>query len=377
MLRRNSNSTVKLASNTSALTVCTDSEIELDMPNTQIVIYPSNSELLQTALTSIQIIEGSQEEIMTITEQNEEILPITLAAGKRKATANEHTDIEPKAKRPRREPSGMIKGCKNPWKIANNSKGNVIVTEFNGNRVSIFTSNGQLIKRFGKKGSKNGQFQSPAGVSIDDDDNIYVTEYNGHRVQKFSREGVFLLVTGSRGLETLQFDTPDGVAYNRQNGKIYVCEEVNCRIQVLNKDLTFYKIFGKAGIGKADGDLNGPSGIDFDKDGHVYIADTENHRIQMFTPEGEFIQFFGTPKMGISLQYPTDIAISHDTGVVHVTTTTEHPVWKFNKEGEYIDHFGGKGIREGQFKDGSTGIAITADGAIFVTDRGSGRVQIF
>ena len=60
----------------------TDSEIELHTPNTQIVIYPGDSELLQTALTSVQIIEGSQEEIMNITEQNEGTLPITLAAGK-------------------------------------------------------------------------------------------------------------------------------------------------------------------------------------------------------------------------------------------------------------------------------------------------------
>ena len=375
-------------------TVLTDSEVTSNTAKGQISITPFDVRLFNEALTTINIIRPTQEEQLSTSGVGMETQ--TPTSDYEPPVSQQETDIQfesddimPKSKRiklsetptdnqisiPKEEPTGMIKKLKSPWKIAHNSEDNVIITELQGNRVSIYDLNGQLIKTFGGKGSKKGKFNYPSGVAVDDEDNIYIAEYNGHRIQKFSQDGTFLLAAGTRGQGSLQFDTPDGVGYNKHNQKIYVCEEVNCRIQVLNKDLTLDKMFGKRGIGNEA--LNGPSGIDFDKDGNVYVADTENHRIQVFTPEGNFIRNFGTFKLGIRLQFPTDIAICHGTGMVYVTTITERPVMKFNKEGEYIGYLRGKSSKEGRFKRGSTGITISTDSTILVTDRGNGRVHTF
>ena len=360
-------------------TLLTDSKVVSDMCETQIYLCPADSDSFYKALTSVSI--KTKRHSQEVTTSTKEITTETLQPTHEYRPTDvidpqiESQDLMPKAKRIKvsETPTSMIKKLKYPWKVAHNSEGNIIVTEREGEKVSIFRSNGQPIRMFGGKGSKKGKFNCPSGVAVDDEDNIYIAEYNGHRVQKFSQDGTFLLATGTQGQESLQFDTPDGVGYNKYNGKIYVCEEVNCRIQILNRDLTFYRMFGKEGTKNEE--LNGPSGIDFDRDGNVYVADTDNHRIQVFTSEGNFIRKFGTE---IGLKEPTDIAICHDTGMVYVTTSKDqYPVWKFNEDGECVETFGGKGIREGQFKLGSSGITINTDGAIPVTDRGNGRVQIF
>ena len=54
-----------------------------------------------------------------------------------------------------------------PNGIAGDSFGNVYVTEFRGNRVQKFTSEGLLLTGWGSEGSENGQFQNPTGIAID------------------------------------------------------------------------------------------------------------------------------------------------------------------------------------------------------------------
>ena len=72
---------------------------------------------------------------------------------------------------------------------------------------------------------------------------------------------------------------------------MYVVDQCNYRVQVLNSDLTFSSTFGKEGSGKGQFDI--PCGIACDSTGEVYVADTSNHRIQVFTAEGKFLGMFG------------------------------------------------------------------------------------
>ena len=51
------------------------------------------------------------------------------------------------------------------------------------NKIRVWSPTYQLINQFGKKGSKQGEFVGPCGMSMDSSGTIYVAEYNNNRLQ--------------------------------------------------------------------------------------------------------------------------------------------------------------------------------------------------
>ena len=122
------------------------------------------------------------------------------------------------------------------------------------------------------------------------------------------------------------------VTDSHRNGK-------NNRVVRFRKDGTFVKEWGKKGTGP--GEISEPHTIALDSRGRVFVGDRENNRIQIFDQDGTFLdqwRQFGRPS-GISITrddtiYVTDSESGPDTGA------RELPGIK-------------KGIRIGSAKDGS------------------------
>ena len=74
--------------------------------------------------------------------------------------------------------------------------GKLYVTDELKNCVSIFDSEGNLIKEFGSLGSNFGEFDRPSGIASDPDNNIFVADTLNHRIQKFSPDGEFIIQFG-------------------------------------------------------------------------------------------------------------------------------------------------------------------------------------
>ncbi len=104
-------------------------------------------------------------------------------------------------------------GVKGP---AFNQRGEVVVTEWNGNCVSIFSSSGEKLQSFGTYGSGLGQLFDPCGVAVDGEGN-------------FSRS------FGKKGSGRGQFNLARDIACDR-TGKVYVSDRDNHRIQVFTAD---------------------------------------------------------------------------------------------------------------------------------------------
>ncbi|TLX90970.1 MAG: hypothetical protein E6K94_05125 [Thaumarchaeota archaeon] len=49
-----------------------------------------------------------------------------------------------------------------------------------------FAKDGNFILKWGSKGTGDGEFNGPAGLSIDRNDKIYVTDKNNNRIQVFA-----------------------------------------------------------------------------------------------------------------------------------------------------------------------------------------------
>ena len=272
------------------------------------------------------------------------------------------------------KPVRSIGNLQGPWGIATNSRRHIIVAEYSGHCVSVFTPEGQKIRSFGSKGTSHGQFNQPRGVAVDKDDSIVVIDHGNHRIQKFTSEGKFVSAVGIRGSDPLQFNYPTGVSINNTNDKIYIADNINNRVQILNMDFTFSSSFGTKGSG--DGQFHYTEDTAFDSTGNLYVADERNSRIQVFTPEGKFQHKFGTKgSRDGQLKYPYSITIDRND-TVYVADRDNNRISMFTTRGQFLGSFGSKGMAEGQLEH-PKGVAIGEDSFILVSDHDNNRIQIF
>ena len=105
-------------------------------------------------------------------------------------------------------PIKTISGVKKePWGVAVNQSGEIIVAESAGNCISIFSQAGEKLRSFGTQGSRHGQFLFSRCVAVDDDNNILVSDRDNQRIQKFTSDGKFITSVGKKGTsKLLEFD---------------------------------------------------------------------------------------------------------------------------------------------------------------------------
>ena len=271
-------------------------------------------------------------------------------------------------------PIKTISGMEQPYGVAINQGGEIIVAESKKHCISIFSTAGQRLRSFGSLGTGPGQFNTPRGVAVDGDGNILVADKRNHRIQKFTYDGKFLTAVVKKGDRSLALGQPYGITVHPFNNKVYITERYSNCVQILNADLTPSSSFGSGGSG--NGQFRFPWGVACDSSGNIYVADCEGHRIQVFTAEGVYVRQFSQHGTGRGeLNYPASIAIDSDD-VVYVTEDNSHQVSVFTCEGEFLTTFGAKGSGRGQFKR-PRGVAVDKNGVVYVSDCINGHLHCF
>ena len=261
-----------------------------------------------------------------------------------------------------------IGGVNLPWGVAVNKRGEVVVTEWGGHCVSMFSPSGEKLRSFGMRGSGPGQFLYPRGVAVDGDGNVLVVDSKNCRIQKFTHEGQFILSADTRSGD------PIDIAYNSSSNKFYMVDTIFHCVHILNSDLTISSTFGRKGSSK--GHFIHPGCVACDSTGKVYVADTENHRIQVFTAEGKFLRMFAKCGQGSGeLEQPVGIGIDTDD-VVYISEWKNHRISLFTSRGEFVTSFGRRGKGPGEFVS-PRGLAVDNSGVVYVCDRDNYHVQTF
>lgn len=268
-----------------------------------------------------------------------------------------------------------LENLEGPCGVAVNEDGEVMVAEGCADRISVFSQNGKKLRSFGKCGTGMGEFSCPCELDIDGEGNILVVDGSNRRIQKFTSNGKFLASVGESGFGVLQFSEPDGIAVHPTNGMIYVVDNNTHRIQILNPDLSFSKMFGKEGSGK--GYLHYPWGVACSCEGEVYVTDSGNCCIQVFSSDGQFLREFG--EMGVDdgeLRWPTGISVSADGCIVYVSDYGNHRVSVFSSEGLFLKSIGKKGKHCGEFGN-IRGVNVDRNGLVYVCDTDNNRVVLY
>ena len=265
------------------------------------------------------------------------------------------------------KPVRLVTGLDRPRDIAINSRGEMIVSEWGSDRVSVLDSTGKVIRRFGSRGDRPEQMVHPTGVAVDRDDNVYVA--SKHKLQKFSRDFYLIKTVGQWGNKAGEFNAPLGVRLH--NGQVYVCDKRNHRIQVFDCDLNFTRTIGSHGSGREM--FNWPFDLDFSADGNAYIADLGNNRIKVLDTSGQFIRQFDHEEGEGRLKGPTAVHIIGQ--FVYVSDNHHHRIAVYETSGQFVTSFGEHGEGEGEFDEPRY---ITSDhmGFIYVCDWLNDRIKI-
>ena len=236
-------------------------------------------------------------------------------------------------------PVRTVTGLNGPYGIAFNSHQEMIVSECQGHRLSIFDIRGQKIRTFGSRGDSPDQMILPRGIATDDTDNIYVSSV--HKLQKFTSSGELIKCVGQKGSEKGEFDDPRGVTlYDNQ---VYVCDRDNHRIQVFDLNLNFVRSIGSHGKGR--GEFNAPQDVKFDTAGNMHVTEWGNERVQVLDTSGQFIRAFGQEGKG-KLSGPSGLHVGDK--YVYVSDHSGNCIVVYDTSGQFITSFGKWGQNEGK-----------------------------
>ena len=238
--------------------------------------------------------------------------------------------------------------------------------------VIIYSKEYDRVGSFGGEGIEEGKFYCPNGVAIDHDGNIIITCHSYYCVQKFTAEGKFIKAVGKPGKEEFEFLGPYGIVVGK-NGKVYVCDTGNDRIQILTSDLELIGSFSSTDSEYGSGRLNNPTSIAVADDGNVLVPDIFGQCIHVFSPDGKFLTRMGKPGHTAGC-ITAPMCVAADSEMIYVGDSIGR-VSIFNKRGVYVSSFGSHGQGPGEFS--VIKAMAVHNGMIYTCEWSSNRVQIF
>jgi len=280
-------------------------------------------------------------------------------------------------------------------------------------RLAITNFAGSGIKGFSGDGAAalDAQLNSPSGIARRPDGALYICDTGNHRIRKVASDGKILTIagTGDGGWSgdggpatAAKLNEPYEVRFDSAGNIFWVERLSHCVRKCDAKTGIISTIAGSGTAGfSGDGDLaihaqlNEPHSIGFDKAGDLYICDVKNHRLRKVdmktgkistfagngekkpTPDGA--QFRSAPLYGPR-------ALDFDNaGNLWLALREGNAVYRLDLSSGAIHHIAGTGKKGfdgngGPAKtaslSGPKGLAVAADGKVFLADTESHSIRM-
>ncbi len=255
----------------------------------------------------------------------------------------------------------------------------IFVSDAGNNRIQVFDRQGRYLRQFGSEGKGPGELGRPMHLGLQGR-TLFVSEYLNDRVQRFTLDGTPLSSIGSAGSGPGQFDAPTSATVDAE-GRIYVADFYNQRIQVLSPEGALIQQFGTTGKDGAEpGQFTYPTAVALFPEGGFVVGDAYNHRIQAFGADGIFrwmlpedINWADTTQGRFNVA--TSVAVGPENDI-YVADFYNHRIQIISEDGRFISAFGSRGSGPGQFER-PVDMAFDTDGNLYVVDFGNDRIQQF
>ena len=304
-----------------------------------------------------------------------------------------------------------------PTRLAIDAGGNLIISDYNNNRIRMVNTLGVIttIAGNGTSGfSGDGaaataaMLNGPSGLAINGTGNLIFADISNNRVRKVNIAGIISTIAGKGVIggysgdgvaaTTAELFGPTSVAAD-SNGNKFIADFLNNRIRMISVSgiISTYAGNGTAGYSGDNGaatsaKLNGPRAVVADKNGNIYIADYYNNRVRMVNASGIITTIAGCGIAGNSgdgglatiakLSEPRGIAVD-GSGNLLIADAGNSCIRKVNTTGVITTVAGTNGVG-GFFGDGypatlaylqyPTGVAVDNNGNMFIADSGNSCV---
>jgi RHS repeat-associated protein len=307
-------------------------------------------------------------------------------------------------------PAGEV-GLRTPIEATVGPDGSLYIVE--GNRICRIGPDGMAMTIAGADApgySGDGgpaiqaQLNAPSDIAFAPDGSLYIADTDNNRVRRIGLDGVITTVAGDGqaddggdgGLAIQAQLTPYGVAVGA-DGHIFIAGNNRIRRVAPDGYITTMAGTGVAGYSGDDGpatqaELNGPWRVAVDGRGVVYIADTGNHRIRQVTPFGFITTAAGSgaagsdgdggPAIHAQLNAPTGLALGAD-GSLYIADTDNRRVRWVQPDGVMTTIAGNGSCCYGGDNGPATqarlgvvlGLARAPDGSLYLVDSYEKRVR--
>ncbi|MBI3611550.1 MAG: SMP-30/gluconolactonase/LRE family protein [Nitrospirae bacterium] len=309
----------------------------------------------------------------------------------------------------------------NPHSVAVDAEGNVYIADTLNNRIrkveaetgKITTIAGNETIDFAGDGgpATKASLAFPAGIAVGSDGTLYFADSGNRVIRKITPTGMISTIAGQAGRTGFSgdggpaaratLDFPIGVAVDAA-GALYLSDSGSQRIRKISPAGIITTVAGNGsccfsgeGLVAANADFALPYDITADRSGNLYIADRDSHRVlrvdgkngMMTTVAGNGILGYSGddgPALKASLAHPMGVARGQD-GSIFIADQGNHRIRKVDVVTGIIRTVAGNGT-QGLTGDGGpaaearlnspTGIAVDAEGNLYVSDTGNQRVRV-
>jgi RHS repeat-associated protein len=303
-----------------------------------------------------------------------------------------------------------------PIDVTLRADGTLFIADFYNNRVRqvgpdgiITTVAGNGVQGFSGDGGPAvaAALNRPIGVAVGADGSLFIAEYLNNRVRRVGPDGIITTFAGN-GAQSFSGDGGPAVAAALNHpvgvtvgadGSLFIAEYFNNRVRRVGPDgiITTFAGNGVAGFSGDGGPavaaaLNGPTIVPVGPDGSLFIADSYNNRVRRVGPDGIITTVAGNGVAGVSgdgglavaaaLNYPRSVAIGAD-GSLLIAQYSNNRVRRVGPDGIITtlagnggaNFAGDGGSAVAAALDGPTGMAIGADGSLYIADHLNHRIR--
>jgi DNA-binding beta-propeller fold protein YncE len=243
------------------------------------------------------------------------------------------------------------------------------------NLVKVFDEKGTYIFTFGGKGSSDGHFNSPLGITTDSQGYVYVADTGNHRVQVFNSFGKLHAIFEVKSQKGERPSDPVDLAVDEKRKRLYVVDNDNHRIMVYSlTDFRFLESWGSEGEGMQE--FRNPFFINVGQDTSVLVVDVLNTRVQVWSPKGQAVGSIGEYGVDIGQLYrPKGVCVDRDNNVF-VSDSYVGAIQVFNRYGNFKSVVGDE---SGNVLHWTTPVGITIDDSqrLYVVEMLANRVKVY
>ena len=237
-----------------------------------------------------------------------------------------------------------------PFAVAiNEATKQIFVANFFNHRIEIFSETGEYLNQLG-----DGQLRGPYGIAIHGN-SLYVSSLFSHSVSKYSLTDFSLVKrVGKMGSINGEFNYPLQLTTD-PSGCVFIADSDNNRICVLDTELSHQRNITHLAISH-------PSDVTVSHD-HIYVLCPSNNPCMLvLSLEGDMLHSLISRGEGMDVLLPLFFCLDANSNFV-ISDEGTHSIRVFSPAGDLLHSIGREGHQQGMFHE-PHGIAIDANGRL-------------